>query len=136
MSSSKPRVAPRERSNLNTEKSVRLYTEKSLSSNFYFLTFTSNMNRQCVENGAADLPRARDDDGRAIPGGEYVRDEVFFEVDVATPRAPYPSDAIFDPAPELLRQQDAAFLASGRISASLPAPKPGRFHRRSLRRLP
>ena len=43
-------------------------------------------------------------------------------------------DAIFDPTPELRRQQNAAFAAFGRASASPPSPKPGRFHTRSLRR--
>ena len=49
-------------------------------------------------------------------------------------RAPYASDAIIDPQPELDRQHALAFNASGRASGSPLPAKPGRFHRHSLRR--
>jgi hypothetical protein len=62
--------------------------------------------------------------------GEFADPAV---IPVPTP-ASYGSDGIFDPQPELDRQRAAAFNQSGRASASPPAPKPGRFHHRSLRR--
>jgi hypothetical protein len=84
-----------------------------------------------------NLPRARDDDGRAIPG-EFVRGEFIFEADAALAGAPDRSDAIFDPAPELRRQQDFAFNQEARASGMQP-PRSGPiggFHSKSLRRLP
>jgi hypothetical protein len=70
-------------------------------------------------------------DGDAIAGA-FVNGQ--FQPDPEPVRAQYGSDAIFDPTPELLRRQTAAFNASGRGSASPPPPKVGSFHRRSLRR--
>jgi hypothetical protein len=99
----------------------------------------------------ADLPaRERDHDegqptwryaakeGDAI-NGRFVNGQ--FEADAVALREPYASDAILDPTPELRRQQETAFLACGRLSASPPArhvvPGPvGGFHSKSLRRLP
>jgi hypothetical protein len=82
------------------------------------------------DEGAATWRNAAKD-GDAI-GGAFLNGE--FQPDPDPVRAAYPDDAIFSPAPELRRQHDLAFNQSGRASASPPAPKPGRFHPRSLRR--
>jgi hypothetical protein len=70
-------------------------------------------------------------DGDAIAGA-FVNGE--FQPDPAPLRAPYRSDAIVDPSRELRRQHDLAFNGEARASGSPPAPKPGRFHYRILRR--
>jgi hypothetical protein len=49
-------------------------------------------------------------------------------------RAPYRSDAIIDPSSELTRLHNLAFNQSGRASGLPPAPKPGAYRHRSIRK--
>jgi hypothetical protein len=72
-------------------------------------------------------------DGDAI-NGRFVNGQ--FEADAVALREPYASDAVFDPSPELRRQQDFAFKQEARASGLQP-PRPGPvggFLPRSLRR--
>lgn len=83
------------------------------------------------------MPRERDHDdehsvwspeaGRFIVPGQWVPED-------APPVRELPENPIYDPQPFLAARADAAFLASGRISASRPAPVAGRFHHRMQRR--